>query len=503
MTARGGPLVLAVDIGSSSVRAGLYDARAVARRGTFAQVSYAPQVDGDGGVSVEPERLIEVLRDTLDEAVVRAGDDVGRIVAAGTSCFLHSVAALDDAGRPITPLLTWADTTSVEASDELRAAVDPAAVWAATGAPIHAAYWPAKVIRLRAVTDGRARRFAGAPELVWQALTGRAGVDLSLASGTGLLDRSRATWDASLLGFLALSPEELPAIVPPRASAMLSGWAADRWPSLGGIPWFAPWSDAWCGNVGLGAVEEGRAALQVGTSGAVRLIRAEPVPPVPPGLFAHRLPDGTSLVGGQLSEGGGVAAAVARLVGSTPRRLDPDAAALPPDGHGLTLLPFLAGERGPGYDARARGAVDGLTLATTPAELYLATVEAIALRFAHLDAALTGQLGRAPEVVASGGAVARSALLPGILAGALGRPIRLSDEGEASARGAAILALVGAGLIEAVGSVEPPPSREIVPDPARVTAYALAGQRQAALYEALRQPRETNASSRAGDAPRS
>jgi gluconokinase len=218
----------------------------------------------------------------------------------------------------------------------------------------------------------------------------------------------------------------------------------------------------------------------------MRVVRPQPVTPVPLGLFAHRLPDGTSLLGGQLSEGGGVVAAVARLVGATPRRLDALAATLPPDGHGLTVLPFLAGERGPGYDARARGTVDGLTLATTPADLYLASIEAIALRFAHLDRTLTAELGQAPEVAASGGAVAGSTLFPEVLAAALGRPVAVSGEGEASARGAAILALVAAGVIPGPESVGPPPRRTIVADAARAAAYRRAGERQAALYGQLR-----------------
>lgn len=486
MTPRGGPLVLAVDIGSSSIRAGLYDASGRARRGTFAQVGYEPSVDSEGGVSIDSERLLDVLREVLDEAVARAGGDARRIVAAGTSCFLHSAAALDGSGRPITPFLTWADTTSVGASDALRARLDGAAVWQTTGAPLHAAYWPAKIERLREVTGGRAKRFAGAPELVWQALTGREGMDLSLASGTGLLDRRRGSWDAALLAALGLSGDQLPPILAPGTSAPLRGWAAERWPALRGIPWSVPWSDAWCGNVGLGAVGDDRAALQVGTSGAMRVIRAGPVTPVPPGLFAHRLPDGRSLLGGQLSEGGGVLAAVARLVAATPRRLDALAAGLAPDGHGLTVLPFLAGERGPGYDARARGSVDGLTLATTPAELYLASIEAIALRFALLDGTLTAELGKAPEVAAAGGTVVRSGLFAEVLAAALGRSVSVSAEGEASARGAAVLALLAADVIPGLESAPPPRSRTVAADPARAAAYRAAGERQAALYRRLR-----------------
>jgi gluconokinase len=271
----------------------------------------------------------------------------------------------------------------------------------------------------------------------------------------------------------------------PFSSARLTGWAAERWPQLAGVPWYVPWSDAWCGNVGLGRTAGRGAALQVGTSGAMRIVLGEAVPPVPAGLFAHRLPDGTALVGGQLSEGGGTVAAIARLLGSTPARLEAAARDLPPDRHGLSVLPFLAGERGPGYRADARGTIDGLGLGTSGPELHLAVLEAIAFRFASLDARLGAAAEEPIDVMASGGALAKSPLWTAIVAAALGRTISHSTEGEASSRGAALLALSAAGVIGAPADVPPPPSVAIVPDPDRAEAYRRARVRQEALYARL------------------
>lgn len=431
------------------------------------------------------DRLTAALDEAIDGLVARAARELPRVRGIGISCFLHSAAALDAAGRPISPLLTWADTTSASAAADLREAVDAARLWAETGAPIHASYWPAKILRLRSSAGSGVRAFAGAPELLWHHLTGERGVDISLASGTGLLDRVTGTWHEGWLAALDLPAAALPDIRAANVSAPLAGPAADRWPALAGKPCFTPWSDAWCGNLGVGGVAGGPAALQVGTSGAVRVVVHDRSPSLPRGLFAHRLPDGTALVGGQLSEGGGVAAAVATLLGGSPRTFERLAAALPPDGHGLTVLPFLSGERGPGYHAEARGTVTGLSLATRPAELYLAFVEAIALRFAELDERLSDAVGPRPDVVASGGALAGSSLLPQLIAAALGRPIRLSAEGEASARGAALLALAALRLVDSPAAVQPPAATMIEPDPVRVKAYAHARARQRDLYAAI------------------
>ena len=489
-TPRRKPLVVALDIGSSSVRAGVFDSDGRLRRGCFTRLTYPMAVDGAGGATIEPARLLETVTGTLDGLAVRAGDELEAVAGVGVSCFLHSVAGLDQGGNALTPLLTWADTTSAPQAAALRRVLSEREVWQRTGCPLHASYWPAKILRLREATPGPIARWVGAAEIVFEALTGRSAIDVSMASGTGLLARSDGTWDARLLSHLGIDEDALPLLASPAAAGVLSGWSAERWPALAGVPWFVPWSDASCGNVGLGCLAGGPAALMIGTSGAMRAIVADPVPVIPAGLFAHRLADGTSLMGGQLSEGGGVIAAVGRLLGGSPRRLEARAATREPDGHGLTVLPHLAGERGLGYRAEARGAVVGLTLDTDQADVLRAFLEAIAYRFAAIDARLAQVLARPPRVVASGGALVRSPLWLEILAAALGREIEVASTGEASSRGAALLALTAAGAIGGPEEAPPPPTR-VVPAEVKASAcYRSAAARQEALYSRLLDPPE-------------
>ena len=112
-----------------------------------------------------------------------------------------------------------------------------------------------------------------------------------------------------------------------------------------------------------------------------------------------------------------------------------------PDSHGLTMLPLLSGERGPGWSDRAGAAIEGLTAATTPLDLLRAGLEAVALRFALLDADLPGE----HTVVATGGGLANSPAWTQIVADALGRPVAHSGVAEGSSRGAAVMALEALG----------------------------------------------------------
>jgi gluconokinase len=478
------PLVLAIDIGSSSVRAAVHDCLGRPVKGTAVQVPYSWEIAADGAVRLPARSLLELVGRVLDELVVTAAPVAGDIVAAGVSCFFHSIAGLDAEGRPITALLSWADTTSADAATALRRQVDPTATHALTGVPIHASYWPARIRRLR-LEEPAIRRWAGFPELLAELLTGRVVVSRSMASGTGLLDRARGAWAEPLVDLLGVGPDQLPPLVDDdEAIGRLFGAAAQRWPQLAGLDWFAAWGDGVCGNVGLGATGSGTAALMVGTSGALRAFVRDPAPAVPDGLFAYRL-GGDAVVGGQLSEGGGLLAWAGRLLGRSLASLERGAATLEPGAHGITVLPYTFGERGLGYHDRAHGSLTGLTPGTDAPSVYRAIVESVAYGFAAIDERLSRVLDGPPALIVSGGALSHSPLLEQVLADSLGRDIGVATGVEASRRGAALLALRGSGLLSDLEAIPALSLRAVHADPDRTGRHGLARARQRDLYEAL------------------
>ena len=206
----------------------------------------------------------------------------------------------------------------------------------------------------------------------------------------------------------------------------------------------------------------GTAALMVGTSGALRTFVDDPESPVPDGLFAYRLGPGTVL-GGQLSEGGGLLKWANRLFRQSRATLD-RAAEMAPDTHGLTVLPYTFGERGLGYHDRARGVLAGLTPMTDSAAIYRALVESIAYSFAAVDDRLAEAVPGPLAIVASGGALNHSPLLVQVIADSLGREIAVAGDLEASRRGAALLTLRGSGLLDDLTAVPRPPTRLVLSD---------------------------------------
>ena len=145
-------MILALDIGSSSARATLYDDAGAPVPGGAQRVEYHARVTADGGVEHDAQRLLEAAVSCID-AVLPAARDVA---AVGISTFWHGLLGFDRAGQPVTPLYMYSDTRSAGEAEALGRRLDEAAVRVRTGCPLHTSYWPAK-LRWLAASPSTAR----------------------------------------------------------------------------------------------------------------------------------------------------------------------------------------------------------------------------------------------------------------------------------------------------------------------------------------------------------
>ncbi|PYM44813.1 MAG: carbohydrate kinase [Candidatus Rokuibacteriota bacterium] len=472
-------MVIALDVGTSSTRASLYDAAGRPVPGRFRQIPYEPTVTRDGGVEHDAARLLEAVAACLDG--VLAGHK-SPVRAVGVTTFWHGLLGFDSRGRPATPIYMWADTRSVPEAQLLRAALDDGAVHARTGCHLHASYWPAKLRwlnRERPAEVRRVARWGSFGEHLELELFGEAATSVSMASATGLLDQASARWDREALAAGEIDDGRLfplrdwaEARRGPRAP-----WAM-RWPALRGADWFPAVGDGAASNVGSDCTDPSRIALNVGTSAALRVVTTAPLEP-PRGLWRYRLDRRRALLGGATSEGGNVYAWCRQMLKlPSDDEVEAALAALPAAGHGLTVLPHWAGERAPGWRGDRLGAIVGLRLDTTALEITRAALEAVALRLALVYDLLAPCAGPAHTIVASGGALARSRVWTQIIADALGQPIRWSPESEATSRGAALLALEALGVLPDLATTRQELGETFVPDRARHARYRDALERQ-------------------------
>jgi gluconokinase len=479
-------VVLTIDIGTSSVRVLAYDRSARKVNAIEGRRTVEVDTDAQGAAEVDALQLCVHVAACIDEVLAQLDVATQPVVAVGIAVMATTMVGVNAQGIPIGPMRTYADTQSDGHARSLREQVPEAIVHQRTGCMIRPNYWPARFAWLQTEKHAEwsaATQWLSIGAFIAQEFTGFAQMTYSEASWTGLLDRLTLAWDAPWLAHLGVSARVLAHLqdadhaLPP----LTHRWAT-RWPQLAHVPWYGAIGDGAAANVGSGCIDEQFLALTVGTTGALR-IALPGTPQPPPGLWCYRIDGNTALVGGATSEGGNVYQWVRNTL-----RLDGDEAliqarlaAYEPDAHGLTILPLYAGERSPGWAGDAKATIHGLHLGTSQWDIARASLEAIALRFGQIAAALP-QTGM---VIASGGALEHSPVWMQICADVLGRPVYASGVEEATARGAALLVLRHLRLIPSLAALPTTPSRVYTPHSAATERYAIAAHRQKCLYERM------------------
>ncbi|HEX7243754.1 MAG TPA: FGGY family carbohydrate kinase, partial [Longimicrobiaceae bacterium] len=250
--------VLALDLGSSSVRAGLYDAAGAPLGGdSAARVTYLWRTTPDGGMEIGAERLFRLVARLLDAALERARAARLEVAAVGASCFWHSLLGVGADGSPLTPVYGWGEMRSAAAALRLRERVDEDAVHARTGCFLHPSYPTAKLPWLREAAGDTFRRAAAwmsFAEYLELRLFGVRRCSVSMASGSGLLDLRTLRWDPEMVAAAGVEEGALSELADPGAPgpALLPEWAR-RWPELASVPWYPPLGDGACAALGSGA----------------------------------------------------------------------------------------------------------------------------------------------------------------------------------------------------------------------------------------------------------
>ena len=382
---------------------------------------------------------------------------------SGTACSRST-----DAGRPLTAVSTWRDTRAAADAEELAGRLDAGDVHRRTGCPLHPSFWPARLARLRREEPDvfrAAARFVSFPDYVLRPARGR-GADERLH---GVGDRSMARRRRVGRGAARRSSASRP----------------ERLPEVSGEPVGA--RRAVVSSLGRRRVRERRRRLRHARAGGAHDRDVGRLPRRPRrcgGRAAARplpLPRGRAPGRRRAARSPTAATSGTGSSGRWPRPTTEGLAEEPADGHGLTFLALLGGERSPGWDARTRGAVTGLSLPHRPAR---ARARGARRRRASASRRSPISCPRCARWWRPGAALLKNPDWIQIVADVLGRPVQVSGVSEASARGAAVLALERLGL-----AADPAPvAEEVRPRDDRTRIYGSARRRQRALYDAIARP---------------
>ncbi|MDE2856128.1 MAG: FGGY-family carbohydrate kinase [Chloroflexota bacterium] len=478
--------LLVIDLGSSSVRTLLFDDDARLIDGSIRSRRHDFKTDSVGLAVADAPALRAQVEACINEALAQPA--ARSIRAVGMASFAGNWLGLDGVGTACTPLFTYADTRGRSEIptllDNLAGDADP--YHQATGCRLHPAYLPLQYAHLLAANpaaEGRIRRIADIGGYLYQAWFGREmPMSLSMASWSGLLSTARRGWHREYARLLVGDrlADKLPNLSD--FDDVQVGLAADYarcWPQLRACPFFLALGDGAAANIGSGAVDAGRIALTIGTTSALRVVKA--VDRVPAGLWRYLVSADMPLVGGATSEGGNVYQWVMEDLLLADETLETQLAARLPDAHGLTVLPLLAGERAPGWRPDAAGTIHGIGRHTSRLDILQAHLEAVALRLSLIFDML-GVEGA--EVMAGGGALGASPAWARMMADAFNTPIHLLAEAEITARG---VAMMMRHKLDGVPLAADPPALSTVirPEPDRVRRLRAARERQIDLYRRL------------------
>ena len=477
------PLVLAVDVGSTATRAGIYDAtgRPVGRR---AKLAHAFTSDADGASQIDPDQVCDEIGELLDGF---GGAGRGpRIAGVALDTFASSLVGVDAHGAALTPCYTYADSRCAGWVDHLRHRLDEAAVQQRTGTRLHTSYLAPRLLWLQQTQPDVVRRVArwlSLGEFVQQRLLGTTVAGTPTASWTGLLDRRTGRWDGEMLAACGVGADELSPVQDPGVpiDGVDGARVASRWPALADAAWFPAVADGVSSNLGTGAADASAIAVAAATSGAVRVLVPGIPEQIPSGLWCYRIDAGRSLLGGAVNDVGRLLAWLRTVL----RLPDDDAAldtvlAADPDRRSPAVVPFLTGERSTGWAASARAVIAGLSDGTTPEAVFRGSAEGVAVSYARVVEELTRVAGGFTRIVASGRITQSLPHLLQLVADAVGTPVEHVALKRATLRGTALLALET--LAPDVPRAEPPMVRTYRPEPSRGSHYAAARNRFDSLY---------------------
>ncbi len=379
-----------------------------------------------GGTEVDPEAWLTTLRAVTGHLLPRAA-----AVAVGGQ--QHGMVALDAEDRPVRPALLWNDVRSAAAAEQLVAEWGGEQACAdAVGSVLLASFTASKLRWLRdheAEHAAAVRRVLLPHDLLTWELVGRVDTpttDRGDASGTGYFSPASGAWRPELAAAALGHEVDLPRVAGPAEVVGRTPGGAAVAPGTG---------DNMAAALGLG-LRPGDVAVSIGTSGVASMVTGS------------ASADASGEVAGFCDATGAFLPLVctlnaARVLDTTARLLGVDhdgladlALAAPPGAGGLTLLPYLDGERTPNRPD-ATGTLHGLTTATGPEHLARAAVEGLLCSLADAVDRLVEVTGTPVARVVLVGGGARNRAVRAIAPAVLGRPVVVPAEAEYVALGAA------------------------------------------------------------------
>lgn len=492
-------VLLGIDIGTSACKAAAFaqDGRVLAQ----VLEEYGVTQPAPGYAQQDPEEWWTAVCKAI-QALLRQVDPK-EIAGVGIDGQSWSAIPVDAEGTVLCDTPIWMDTRASEICGRLREQFGEERLFSVCGNPLQPTYTLPKILWYREHLPQvyeRAEKILQSNSFIAYRLTGVISQDLSQGYGLSCFHMKDLRWDKDLCRELGADPKLLPDLVPShQVIGSVTAEAARLTGLLPGTPVAAGGLDAACGTLGAGVIDPGQTQEQGGQAGGMSLCMDRCVAHKQLILGAHVVPGRWLLQGGTVGGGGAVKwfeqefcraeREMASQRGTSPYyEMDLQAQAIAPGSEGLVFLPYMAGERSPIWDPKAKGVFYGMDFAKTRAHFIRAVMEGVAYSLRH-NLETAEESGFSAGVLSTVGGAGNSPLWCQIKADITGKPIHLPDSGTATALGAAMLAGVGIGIYESFGQAikETVKIRKTyTPNPEHKVLYDQGYQTYLQLYRSLK-----------------
>ncbi len=497
-----GDMLLGIDIGTSGCKLALFtkDGRVVCS----STEEYPVRYPSPGFVEQNPEEWWAAVCLGTSKLLSDNQIDAAKISGVGLSGQSWSAIAVDDQGEVLAPDPIWMDTRSEAICRKLNAKIGEDKIFEISGNPLKCQYTTGKIIWLKENMPEayhRTSKILQSNSYIVYRLTGVISQDASQGYGLHCFDMKKRQWDGAMCAELGIERGMLPEIVDcHEIVGKITASAAQSTGLMEGTPVVAGGLDAACGTLGAGVLHAGQTQEQGGQAGGMSIC-VEQYCADPRLILSFHVVPGRWLLQGGTTGGGGTIRWFNEQFGfeekfkeketgrSSLALLDALAETVPAGSEGVVFLPYMAGERSPIWDEKAKGVFYGLDYSKTKAHMARAVMEGAVYSLRHNLNAAASAGAQVGTMRAMGGA-ANSKFWTQMKADITGKAIEVPASDTASTLGAAILAGVGVGMYrdfdEAVG-VTVAVKRKHEPDNGKKHVYDKGYETYIALYQALKE----------------
>lgn len=450
--------LLGIDVGTSACKVAVFDEKGVVIASALREYKvYYPHA---GWAEQDADEwwnaICLALRDIWDSGRVSPRD----IAGIGVDGQSWSALPVSSAGEVLRPVMIWFDRRAYVQAQRMAERVGKERLVSISGNPPDPAYITPKMLWIKENEPDvyrKAYKFLQSNGFVVYKLTGQFTQDKSQGYGFHFFNIAKGVYDDDVCRQIGLDINKAADIF--ECCQVVGGVteaAAKSTGLLAGTPVVAGGLDAAASTLGAGVIEPGQTQEQGGQAGGMSIDVDSPI--IEPRLILgyHVIPDTWLLQGGTVG-GGGALRWFAEQLGyfescvakqrdtSVYAIIDEEASCVPAGGSGLIFLPYMAGERSPIWNPRAKGVFFGLSYDKTRAHMARAVMEGCAYALRH-NIEVGEQAGAAVDKLISVGGAAKSDVWTQIKADVTKKEIQVPYADDATALGAALLAGVGIGV---------------------------------------------------------